>query len=89
MSGTASPPTDAEFLERVAEFCEAHGRDDGGYSAETRAEFRADAARLRRLAARLSPPTEQSMIDERARLGQELIDAQAPLRAKLSEESRR
>lgn len=81
MSGTASPSTDAEFLERVAEFCEAHGRDEGGYSPETRAEFLADAERLRLLAARLSLPSEQAKIDERARLGRELIDAQAPLRA--------
>jgi hypothetical protein len=88
MSGTASPLTDAEFLEQVARRCEAQGCHDV-YSPETRAEFLADAERLRRLAARLSLPTEQSMIDERARLGQELIDRQAPLRAKLSEESRR
>lgn len=44
------------FLRRIADFLEAHGRDEGGYSSQTRADFAVDAARLRRMADKHSHP---------------------------------
>lgn len=45
-----APKPDAEFLDGVADFYESHGRDEGGYSPETRAEFEKDANRIRAIA---------------------------------------
>lgn len=60
MSAPLSPPSadrpptaDAGFLKQVADFIEAHGRDDGGLSDASRADFASDAERLRRIAASL------------------------------------
>jgi hypothetical protein len=43
---TVSPKS---HLARIADFLEAHGRDEGGYSEETRREFAEDAALVRSL----------------------------------------
>jgi hypothetical protein len=52
VSEEARPIVITGRLTKIADFLEAHGRDEGGYSEDTRREFAADAAFLRQLVSR-------------------------------------